>query len=286
MPALESSGPNAEQIHYWNDLAGPKWVAYRELLDTQIRPLGLLAMQRAAIAPGERVLDVGCGCGDTTLEIARRVGSAGTVVGADISTVMLERARQIAHDAEITHLRFDNVDAQTHRFAAASFDLIFSRFGVMFFADPRAALANLCGALRPGGRLAFVCWQELQHNPWMLVPLGAALQHLPPLAPPAPDAPGPFAFADEQRVRSLLTDAGFSDLRFEAVTETMTIGGGRLDQAVGFLLQMGPTGRLLREVGRDVLGTVAQAVRAVIEPFATADGVRMPGTVWIVTGRK
>ena len=286
MPALEAIGPNAEQIQYWNDLAGSKWVAYQGLLDAQIRPLGLLAMERAAISPGERVLDVGCGCGDTTLEIARRVGPTGSVVGADISTVMLERARQMAHGAGIAHVRFENVDAQTHHFAPGSIDLVFSRFGIMFFIDPRAALANLCSALRPGGRLAFVCWQGLQHNPWMLVPLGAALQHLPAVTPPAPDAPGPFAFADDARVRAILSGAGFTGLRFEGVTKTMTIGGGSLDQAVDFLLQMGPTGRLLRESGAEVRSAVAQAVRAAVEPYATPDGVRMEGAVWIVSGKK
>src|SRR5262249_38336345 len=149
------------------------------------------------------VLDVGCGCGDSTVDLARRVAPDGTVVGMDISAVMLERARQTAREQGV-NARFEHADAQTHAFAPASFDVLFSRFGVMFFADPTAAFANLRSALRPGGKLAFVCWQSLAENPWMLVPLGAAFQIIPPPPMPAPDAPGPFAFADQSRVRSIL----------------------------------------------------------------------------------
>lgn len=286
---LENSGPNAEQIKYWNETSGPKWVALHELVDTQIRPLGLHAMDRAVIAAGERALDVGCGCGSTTLELARRVGPAGSATGVDISAVMLERARQSAAQAKLSNLHFENADAQTYPFAAGSFDVVYSRFGVMFFAQPDAAFANLQRALRPGGRLAFAAWQPVHLNPWMFVPMMAAAQHITLPMPAGPDAPGPFSFADPERVRGILSRAGFADLAFEELNDTMTVGGGAgLDQTVEFLLQMGPAGNAMRDAatGAGVRDAVVAAVREALQPYATPNGIRMQAAAWVVTGRR
>ncbi|MBM4269590.1 MAG: class I SAM-dependent methyltransferase [Deltaproteobacteria bacterium] len=176
---------NAEQVQYWNESAGPRWAAGQEALDERLAPFGTAAMDRGRIAAGEHVLDVGCGCGATTIEIARRVGTNGSAVVADISRPMLEVARRRAPE-----IPFLEADAQTFGFAPSSFDVVFSRFGVMFFADPRAAFANLRKALRPSGRLAFICWQALQKNPWLSLSLGVAARHVALQPPPAPDAPG------------------------------------------------------------------------------------------------
>jgi SAM-dependent methyltransferase len=283
MVTLEATGPNAQQIQYWNE-TGARWVRLQAPIDEQIRPLGLLAMERAGLRPSARVLDVGCGCGATTVELARRVAPGGVATGIDISAVMLERAGQFARE-QGSGARFELADAQTHAFPPASVDILFSRFGVMFFNSPAAAFANLRRALAPGGRLTFVCWQSLPDNPWMFVPLGAALQHLPTPTPPAPDAPGPFSFADRARVRGILERAGFEAVHFEDVRETLTIGGGAgLDETVDFLLQMGPTGAALRESPDPALmPRVAAAVREAVAPFVTADGIRMPSASWIVT---
>lgn len=287
MEVLQASGPNAEQIQYWNELAGAKWVALQPLLDAQIGPLGRRVMERAGIGNGERVLDVGCGCGNTTLEIARRVGPTGAAVGLDISTVMLARARQAAHDAGLSHVRFENADAQTHRFSAPEFDVVFSRFGVMFFTDPVSAFANLATGLRPGGRLGFVCWQALQQNAWAFIPLRAALAHVPAPPVPAPDTPGPFAFADAERVRTLLAGAGFERIVVEAVEAMLDVAGGSdLESTVEFLMQMGPLNRVLRDANGEVRARVAGAVREAVAPFLTAQGVQMPAAAWLVTGRR
>jgi SAM-dependent methyltransferase len=286
MAALDVDGPNAEQIVYWNDQAGPKWVAVQALIDDQIRPLGHLAMERAQLRAGERVLDVGCGCGDTSLELARRTAPGGSVHGVDISAPMLERARAQA-TATGAAAQFTRADAQTHAFGAASFDVLFSRFGVMFFADPTAAFANLRRALRPQGRLAFVCWQAVGDNPWMFVPFVAALQHLAPPPLPAPGAPGPFAFADADDVRRILGGAGFTDVALEPVRMTLSVGGGQdLDATVDFLLQMGPAARALREAtDPTIVPRVAAAVREALVPYETPTGVRMDSASWIVTAR-
>jgi SAM-dependent methyltransferase len=285
--ALTPTGPNAEQIQYWNAISGPKWVTLHEVIDRQIHPLGQAAMDAAAIGAGDRVLDIGCGCGATTADIARRVGPQGAAVGVDVSAVMLEQARTVARTAGLTQACFEQADAQTHGFAPGSFNVLFSRFGVMFFSDPAAAFANLCQALQPGGRLAFVCWQAITDNPWMLVPLAAAAQHITLPAPPPPGAPSPFAFADAERVRQILVRAGFVDVSITPRVEELTIGAGAdLDATVNFLLEMGPTGTALRQAPTEARPAVAGAVRDALRPYATADGVRMNSAAWIVTARR
>jgi len=286
MAEIEAVGPNAEQIRYWNE-RGQTWVQLQDVLDTQLRPLGDRVIDRAVVVEGERVLDVGCGCGDATLRVAQRVGAGGAVVGVDISSEMLRRAAERARDAGLTQVTFLNADAQTHRFEGPPFDLVFSRFGVMFFADPPAAFRNLHTALRAGGRLAFVCWQALPENPWMFVPLMAALQHVQLPSIPSPDAPGPFAFADPNRVQGILSSAGFDAISVESVRESLSVGGGtNLDAAVDFIMQMGPTGQLLREAGADLVAKVRGAVRDAMAPYMTPTGLVMPSAAWIVTAKR
>jgi SAM-dependent methyltransferase len=231
------------------------------------------------------VLDVGCGCGDTTLALAKRVGSSGSVLGLDISGPMLSRARERAAAGGLTNLRFQQADAQTVTLEER-FDVLFSRFGVMFFEMPDIAFANLRRALRPGARLAFVCWQPLGKNPWMAVPL-AAVAPLVTLPPPTPGAPGPFAFADPAHVRRILERAGFSDVGFEAVEEVLDVGPGDLDGSVRFVLALGPAAAALREApdaaALEQKATIA--VRAALAPHMTPDGLRMSSASWIVTAR-
>jgi ubiquinone/menaquinone biosynthesis C-methylase UbiE len=287
MTSIDTSGPNAEQIQFWNDEMARRWVAFHTALDTQLASLGQRAMDAALIRSGERVLDIGCGCGATTLELARRVGPSGAATGIDISVPMLTEARRLAAAAGVSNVRYEQADAQTQRFESGSVDLLFSRFGVMFFADPRAAFANLLTALRSGGRLAFVCWRSAPENPWVAVPMMAAMQHIQLPAPPAPDAPGPFAFADADRVRGILADAGFGAIDIVAVDEVLTVGGARdIDHAVTFLLELGPTARALREADPAAVPAVAKAVRAALEPYQTANGVQMAGAIWVVTARR
>jgi SAM-dependent methyltransferase len=282
---LPLEGPNSEQITYWNQQAGPTWVAVQSLIDQQIRPLGQLAMERAGLRAGLRVLDVGCGCGDTTIELATRVAPGGEAHGVDISAPMLTRAAQQARAAQVGNVRFELADAQTSELPAGRFDVLFSRFGVMFFADPAVAFTNLHQALRAGGQLAFVCWQSMMDNPWMTVPMAAALQHIPPPPIPAPGAPGPFAFADPDHVRRILTAAGFGDIALEPVLMTLSVGGGNdLDATVDFVLRMGPTARALREADDpELLPLVAASVRDALAPYQTEAGVRMESASWIVT---
>ncbi|HSD09390.1 MAG TPA: methyltransferase domain-containing protein [Candidatus Binatia bacterium] len=287
MSPLVATGPNAEQITYWNEVYAPKWLRFQQVLDQQLGALGRMAMERAAIHPGERVLDVGCGCGNTTLELARRVGREGSVVGIDVSTPMLDRALESARAAEIANVAFWNADAQMHPLPPAAFDLVYSRFGVMFFVDPAKAFTNLGRALRPGGRVCFVCWQALERNPWMAVPMAAAAREITLPSRPGPEAPGPFSFADPDRVRRILVEAGLTDVTLEGCETMLGIGGtGALNDGVEFLVEMGPIGAALRDAGASFRPRVVEAVKQAIAPFHGPQGLRMPSAVWLVHARR
>ena len=283
---MTTAGPNADQERYWNETAGPTWVRLNDVVDRMIAPIGRLAMDRAGLVAGERVLDVGCGCGNTTVELARRVAPGGSVTGVDVSAPMLALARERA--AGVDGIRFERGDAQVHPFPPSAFDVVFSRFGVMFFVDPTAAFANLRAALRSGGRVAFVCWQWLPVNDWMRVPVMAAAQvvALPP--PPAPDAPGPFSFGDPDRVRAILGGAGFVEVDVAPHEGTLTLpGGGDIDATVDFVLQMGPAAAALREAGDpDVRPRAAKAVREALLPYVTPEGPRMSYACWLVSAQR
>ncbi len=283
----DAAAPNAEQIRYWNEHSGPTWVAAQSVLDALIGPIGEQALAMASPAAGESVLDVGCGCGTTSIELARRVGAAGRVVGLDISVPMLVRARERAAEAGLAQLAFREGDAQIESLAPASVDLIFSRFGVMFFADPVAAFHNLHGALRSAGRLVFVCWQAIQNNPWMLIPMTAAAQHLALPTPASPHAPGPFAFADATRLRGILEAAGFHSIEISDRPTVLRLGTGDLESATQFAMLVGPTAAALRDAKADdaMRERVTGAVREALRPHLTPDGVRLGGSTWIVTAR-
>jgi SAM-dependent methyltransferase len=277
-----SEAPNAAQAEFWNQTAGPTWVQLQEQLDRQIEGVGLEAMRVLRPEPGERVLDVGCGCGQTTLELAARVGDSGAATGVDISAPMLEvaRARTVPKGAATPH--FHELDVQTADLGRAAFDAAFSRFGVMFFADPAAAFANIRGALRPSGRLAFVCWRSVAENPIMSAPAAAAAPFLPPSPPSDPTAPGPFAFADPDRVRGILSQAGLTDIAIDPFDTPM--GGSDLEKTVALTFRIGPLGAALRE-RPELAGVVEGAVRSMLEKYVTPSGVFLPAAVWIVQAR-
>jgi SAM-dependent methyltransferase len=278
---LDAVGPNAEQITYWNELSGAKWVAAQAELDRRIARFGEAAMAALPLAGGARVLDVGCGCGDTSLALARRVGSAGSVCGVDISAPMLQRAEARAREAGAANCRFLLADAQTAALEPRTVDVVFSRFGVMFFSDPAAAFANLARAVRPGGALGFVCWQAAAANQWVSLPLAAAAAHVTLQPPPAPGAPGPFAFADRAHVRRTLERAGWDDVRIEPYAPAFPVGAD-VDDAVRFLLQIGPAAAALRDAAPDAATHVRDALRDALRPLATADGVVLGSAAWLV----
>jgi len=277
---MDSSDTNAAQIAYWNEAAGQTWVDLQDDLDRQIEPLGRAVLEALAPKAGERVLDIGCGCGQSTLTLGDLVGASGSVLGADISKPMLALAR--ARSGGAPQVSYIEADAQTFDFPPAGVDAIHSRFGVMFFENPTAAFTNLRRALRPGGRLAFLCWRDISENPIMTLPMQAAARHLPPAEPPAPGAPGPFAFADPERVRAILTDAGFAEIAL--ARQDMLGGGNTLESALGLALRVGPLGRMLREYP-DAGPAALADIRAALAAHLVDGRVRLPSATWIVTAR-
>jgi SAM-dependent methyltransferase len=278
---MMDDAPNAAMAEYWNDAAGPVWVELQADLDRQTGPLGAAALRALAPSEGERILDVGCGCGETTWQLAAMVGHAGAVVGADLSAPMLAVARARKSPEGAPRPTFRQADAQTDDLGGG-FDAAFSRFGVMFFSDPTAAFANIRAALKSGGRLAFVCWRPLKENPMMYAPSEAAAHLTPPSPPADPTAPGPFAFADADRLRGILTAAGYSDIAIEPFDTK--VGGADLDGAVALALRVGPLGARLRE-DPSLVSAVRPAVRERLTDYLIDGKVMFPAAVWIVSAR-
>lgn len=282
--ALDRDGPNAAQIAFWDGDGGDRWVLYQETHDAMLAALGELAMDAAAIGPGLRVLDIGCGCGGSTLEIARRVGANGTATGIDISSAMLARARERARTVPRPHVTFEHADAEAHDFAPASFDIAYSRFGAMFFTNPATAFSRIGKALVPGGRLCLLCWRDARENDWAMITIDIAreLVQMPPR--PGPEDPGPFSFKDPERVRRILTEAGFVDIALEPLDRKLCLGAD-LDKAAVNVQHIGPLAGVVATAPEGVRATVSARTREILAPRVTGNGVWLASACWIVTAR-
>lgn len=270
------SKSNQEQIDYWNGNAGEQWTAAQEHLDTMLLPLSEQALSITAVRPGEQVLDVGCGCGATSLALAQM---GAQVTGIDVSAPMVARAQQRA--ANIENVSFVEADASTWR-GAAPFDLTFSRFGVMFFEDPVPAFANIRENLKADGRLCFICWRLPKDNPWLAISAAAAAPFLP--EPPPPEGPGPFAFAREDFVQNLLSSAGFSNVDLSLCEAELTLAKD-VDAALEFQTRIGPLSRVIAELEGDARAQAMTAVGEALQPYQQADGVKLGASCWVVTAQ-
>ena len=242
-------------------------------------------IEAAAPGPGERVLDVGCGNGAVALAVSALVAPGGSVMGLDISGPMLAYARRRAEQAQIASVSFRKGDAQVYPLPRASFDAVVSRFGVMFFDDPVAAFANIGRALRPGGRIAFTCWQDLTVNDWLMVPAGAALQHVPMPDLGQPGAPGPFSLADPERVHQVLRDAAFAQIAAEEIARPMPMGGSA-DDVLAFMRGTEMAQVLMTDVDPGTAERAWAAVKAALQAHAEPGGITLAGTAWLVTARR
>ncbi len=267
----------ADQAAYWNGPGGKMWLAAYERIQRGIADFGAVALEAANAQPGERAIDVGCGTGGTTAELARAVGATGQVLGVDISETLIAAARA----QRLDNARFEVADAATHAFAPGSFDLVFSRFGVMFFADPVAAFRNLRRAMRPFARLVFLCWRTPQENPWAAVPMRAAQPFLPPIERPGPEDPGQYSFGDRARVERILTQAGFGTLSIEPV-DLMLTQGRDVPDVMERIGDFGPLARAFKDVPAEQVAKAKAAVAEALKPYATPDGVKLAGACWLV----
>jgi SAM-dependent methyltransferase len=280
--------PSPERIDqqaYWNGVAGHKWTEHQDTLDITMAPVLRALVTRAAVRPGERVIDIGCGCGASSAELGSLVAPSGEVTGIDISAEMLERARQRTPASLPVH--FLLADAATHAFATASVDLLFSRFGVMFFPDPVAAFSNLGTALKPGGRLTFACWRTPRENPFFIAALQEAVRFVPRLPEVPPEEPGPFAFASPERVNKILGSAGFTNIAVDPFDCDLDLGGGRgFDHAITMALSIGPASRALDGHPVDKVESATAAIRERLAQHSRGDSVLLGGAMWIVSATR
>ena len=274
---------NTAQAEHWNTGDGvAHWITNQARYDRMHAPFTALILDAADLQAGGNVLDVGCGCGGTTLAAARLV-APGQATGLDLSGPMLARARSDAEAAGLSNAVFQQGDAQVHKLEPGTFGTVISRFGVMFFADPVAAFANIRSATRPGGRLVFACWQPLAANPWLLVPGAALAEHLPPPDPAPADGPGMFAFADPDRLRPTLAAAGWRDIEITSEHASILVGGGgSVADAVEFLRTAAMGRTMLAGADAATADRALASLRAALTPYADADGVHLDAAVWLV----
>ena len=275
---------NAGQAEAWNGETGQHWVENRDRREASLRTFLPHLLTAARIAPDAQVLDVGCGCGETTL-LAARQAAKGHALGADLSAPMLAEARRRAEAEALANVTFTQADAQTHLFEPGGFDAAISRFGVMFFDDPGAAFGNLARALRPGGRLAFLCWRAQEANEFYTLPRQALAPFLALPEPAAPGEPGPFALSGPDRVRGLLTAAGLDTIELTAVDEPMRVGDD-VEDAVEYQLSTPVNRSALAATDEPTRDLASDALREALRPHATNRGVELSGSAWLVTAHK
>ncbi|MBO9410682.1 MULTISPECIES: class I SAM-dependent methyltransferase [unclassified Ruegeria] len=279
---------NEEQAEFWgNSPSGAKWLTYEDQMDALLAPVLDLVLERAALQPGQRVLDIGCGTGASTILAAQAVGPDGHVLAADFSQPFLKRAAERAQTNSHANIGFQFADAQTHPFEEGDRDILISRFGVMFFEDTVAAFANMARALKPGGRMCFAAWGPLSGNPWFRLPHIAATERLG--TPPKVDrnAPGPLAFHDQDRVSGLLAEAGLTDITVDAVPLTLPVRG-TLEDSAALCTRIGPAARVIAHFDGtpEDVAAIRQAVAEEFRPYATGDVVEIPALINLFQARR
>jgi SAM-dependent methyltransferase len=276
---------NSDQAAYWNGEAARHWLAYEQRYDKMLHPFTLRLIDAIRAAAPRAVLDVGCGCGATTLAAGRLVRMEGTALGIDLSAPLIERARLRAEAEGRPWVHFERRDAQHHPFEAERFDAVISRFGLMFFSDPVAGFSNVLQALRPGGRLAFVCWQDALSNEWMTVPGAVLLSYAGPVDFGPAEAPGPFALADHERVAETLIAAGFVDVTVEPLHEPLLLGD-EPEETVEFLKDAGPGRRLLDGLDSEAIEACTAALIETLRTHRSDAGIRLGSAAWLVVAHR
>jgi cyclopropane fatty-acyl-phospholipid synthase-like methyltransferase len=286
MTDRQAGSPNTREVEYWNSAHTRAWAEEHEAIDRLFAGLTQVALNLAAPQRGERVIDIGCGSGTTVLELASRVGSSGYVLGADVSKPSVEKARERIAAAGVRQAEITLCDVSTHIFPANSFDLVFSRFGVMFFAEPVATFTNIRKAMKPDGRLALAVFRTPQENKFATAPLAAVRHILPPITPPGPEEPGEFSWADAARVHRILESAGFQDVSLTPHDPVMPVAApGGAAEAANFMFRVGPVVRAMSDASEQQRKEVRAALEAFFRSHEGPQGVVLPGAIWIVTAR-
>ena len=277
---------NSNMHEFWNNAGGHMWVNYQHVIEASMAPFGQKVMDVLDFNDGDRVLDIGCGCGGTSFEIAQLVGSKGSVFGVDISEMIIESAKNRVYKTNHENIVFECLDAQIHSFEVNVFNAVFSRFGVMFFDDPIAAFKNIRKSLVRGGRMAFVCWQAVKEIEWINVPRNIVGNYidLPPQSPT--NEPGGFSFADANRVKDILYSAGFIDVVVDKFSSKINVGAD-LDEALRFMTHVGPAGSVLdnSEIDGKTKAKFTNDLCVALEAYQTNQGIELGSAMWIVTAQ-
>ena len=287
MADQQPSSPNAREVQYWNSTHTRAWADEYEAIDRLFAGLTRVALDHAAPKLGERVIDIGCGSGTTVLELAARVGPSGYVLGADVSKPSVEKTRERIAAAGVHQAEAILCDVSTHVFPANSSDLVFSRFGIMFFAEPVATFVNIRKAIKRDGRLALAVFRTLQENKWATAILAAVRHLLPPLTPPGPEDPGQFSWGDAARVHRILEAASFQDVSLTPHDPAMPLAGrGGAAEAASFMLRVGPVARAASEASEEQRSEVRAALETFFRSHEGPQGIVFQGAIWIVTARR
>lgn len=273
--------PNTRGVEFWNSTMGHSWVAQQAVISDVFTSVTSVSLDAAAAKAGEHVIDIGCGTGDTLLAFARDVGPSGAVLGVDVSVPMLDFAKHRAAEATLSNAAFALADATSYAFEPRWADLVYSRFGVMFFDDPIRAFTNIRSGMKAGGRLVFVCFRTMPESPWFRVPIEAARPHVPPQPPVDPLAPGMFSLASEERQRGILTGAGFRELVLKATD--VPIDGKDTEQSMAFITQAGPLPALLENASGEQRILATEAVRNALAANIGVDGRGLHVGLWLVS---
>jgi ubiquinone/menaquinone biosynthesis C-methylase UbiE len=281
---------NAGFVACWNEILTPKWIRFRHLLSSNGKIHSDIAMPRFDVRGGERVLDIGCGFGETCLELGRRVGASGEVLGLDCTDAFLDIANRERDQAAMSHVRYELGDVQAHTLAESHYDVAFSRFGIMFVESSVRALRNVKRALKPGGRVCLIVWRRYADNPAWAAAKNVVLEFLPPPGDNAQTCgPGPFAWADEQTDREMLQAAGFPDVEiFDRIDADICVGR-TIEEAIEYQILVGPSGEVVREAGEEGqrrLPEIRNALAKLMQANLRADGVYLPSSTWAIMARK
>jgi SAM-dependent methyltransferase len=285
-----NAAENEDFIGCWNKVLTPKWIRFRHLLSGNGKLHSDVAIPLFDIRPGSRVLDFGCGFGETSLEIGRLVGSAGEVLGLDCTSAFLDIANQERDEAGLRNVRYELGDAQVHPLEASYYDVAFARFGVMFFESAVRALRNVHRALVPGGKVCLIVWRCLADNPAWGTAKTVVREYLPPPGPSAQTCgPGPFSWADEQADRDMLAAAGFTEVELFRRSDVDMCIGRTVDEAIDYQILVGPSGEIVREAGeeaRRLMPEIRARLAEVLRPHVRDDGVYLPSSTWLIMARK
>ncbi|HET9679343.1 MAG TPA: methyltransferase domain-containing protein [Gammaproteobacteria bacterium] len=283
----QSAEQTNEFVQFWNTTLADKFERFRNILMNGLSYHSRVPLEKLTLAPGSQVVDMGCGWGDTSIALARKLDNTGKVLGVDCVDRFLQKGREDAREAGLANVQFVAADVQTYPFKA-EYDLCFSRFGMMFFENPVAAMRNIRTALKPGGKLLFIVWRTIEYNDWLGKPKELVLQFLPA---PGDDAqtcgPGPFSMANPDVVTAQLKAAGFDNIEFEAIDGPVTVGDS-VEEAIAFQLAIGPAGEVFREAGEAAekqRETIEQAMRDMLSSYEQDGKIVMPSSSWAITAK-